>query len=446
MQNSRLPLVLLGLFLASNAMGYNLIGWDWGYQSTPIDEPFEINTSAFPASVGNSTEIHDAYASALGRWTNEGGAPTFSYIDGGTTNSSSWGSDGRNIGQYNASTGGSTLALAQSWGWGSEMTDCDIRFYGSNGFGTIDWSADPAGPNWNEMDFEITAAHELGHCVGLGHSGVNGAIMYPSSTSGTSVADRHLSSDDQLGLQAIYGAPADATLVLSGVSYTEIGDGDGLLEPGEPAALNISVDNTSGVAALNAFAIASTSEPHLTVDVDAALPVTDPDQGAYSVDDYDGALLTIGNGCGINGDLMVDVELFADNYTAAGVAQVAVPVFCHPTAPLVLSLSSGWTAGQPINIHVSGALPYEQVYVVHSTNGVAGNICPAAFGGECFDLSAPAKLSTTLQADASGEADWNPSLPASVPAGVAFYVQTGVARGVGGNQSVISNWDTQTTQ
>ena len=71
----------------------------------------------------------------------------------------------------------------------------------------------------------------------------------------------------------------------------------------------------------------------------------------------------------------------------------------------MLTLSNSWTAGLPINIHVSGALPNEQVYVVRSTNGVGGSICPGPFGGECFDLSTPAKLWTTLQADASGEAD-----------------------------------------
>ena len=38
-----------------------------------------------------------------------------------------------------------------------DIIDCDIRFYGSNGQGTINWSGDSDGPgNW-EVDFQIVA-------------------------------------------------------------------------------------------------------------------------------------------------------------------------------------------------------------------------------------------------------------------------------------------------
>lgn len=47
------------------------------------------------------------------------------------------------------------------------------------------------------------AVHEFGHSLGLSHSSVQGAIMYPYYQSLTS--DFKLSSDDITGIQAIYG-------------------------------------------------------------------------------------------------------------------------------------------------------------------------------------------------------------------------------------------------
>ncbi len=446
MRNSRILFAFTSLLCASSAMGYGLIGWDWGYQSTPIDEPFELNANTFPASAGTNAELHDAYANALARWGTEGGAPTFSYIDGGTTNNTSWSSDGRNIGQYANSTNGSTVALAQSWGWGSEMDDCDIRFYGSNGFGNINWSSDPTGPGNNEMDFELIASHELGHCLGLDHSNAGDAVMYPSSTSGTSVAMRTLAPDDRLGLQAIYGAPADATLEISGVTYSEIGDGDGLVEPGEQVSLNISVDNTSSVAAMNAFATAASTEAAISFVSDAATPVTDPDHAAFSVDDYEGVVFDITSSCTTNDDLLIDLDLFADNFTSLGVVRVGLPVVCAAPDPLTLSLSNTWTPGQPINLHVTGALPGERVYIGRSTSGAAGGPCPAILGGSCLDIESPATLWTTQTADANGEVDWNPTLPGTAPSATTVYVQAAIPRGVNGDQSVISNWQSRVLQ
>lgn len=56
----------------------------------------------------------------------------------------------------------------------------------------------------SELSFFAVAVHEFGHSLGLSHSSVQGAIMYPyyQSMSGGEYA---LSSDDITGIQAIYG-------------------------------------------------------------------------------------------------------------------------------------------------------------------------------------------------------------------------------------------------
>ena len=71
------------------------------------------------------------------------------------------------------------------------------------------WSVDGSG-----FDLVTVAAHEIGHALGLAHSGVLDATMYAFHTG----LDRTLAADDIAGIQALYGGPGD-------------GDGDGFVFP-----------------------------------------------------------------------------------------------------------------------------------------------------------------------------------------------------------------------
>lgn len=53
------------------------------------------------------------------------------------------------------------------------------------------------------MSFFAVAVHEFGHSLGLSHSSVPGAVMYPYYQ--TLEGELKLSSDDIAGIQAIYG-------------------------------------------------------------------------------------------------------------------------------------------------------------------------------------------------------------------------------------------------
>ncbi|KAL8545858.1 hypothetical protein ACS0TY_005832 [Phlomoides rotata] len=60
------------------------------------------------------------------------------------------------------------------------------------------WSV---GPMQNYFDLETVAVHEIGHLLGLGHSQVPEAIMYPGIASGTA---KNIQSDDIQGIRALY--------------------------------------------------------------------------------------------------------------------------------------------------------------------------------------------------------------------------------------------------
>ena len=134
--------------------------------------------TSFPAGVGPQNEIESGFTTALDTWTTQGASPIFSYTYGGQTTNFSWTFDGDMISEYNASGTGAVLAVNQSIIVGNDVLECDMRVYGSNGSGTIAWNTDPAGPAFNEIDFERVIVHELGHCLGLDHSSNSGAIMY----------------------------------------------------------------------------------------------------------------------------------------------------------------------------------------------------------------------------------------------------------------------------
>jgi len=119
-----------------------------------------------------------------------------------------------NIHSEIAGSGGSTLAFTVppiSSGW-------QIRYYSS-----WTWQDGPAGA-FGGVDLQGVAAHEAGHALGLDHTNVFGATMFPS-ISGSGTGQRSLAADDIAGVQALYGTAAVDKTEITGLSgSTDLGE------------------------------------------------------------------------------------------------------------------------------------------------------------------------------------------------------------------------------
>lgn len=119
----------------------------------------------------------------------------------GPTNGTAVLNNGINEVFFSPESSGSTIAVCYYWWNGSnQIIDSDIKFY-DGGFTFFTGTSGCSGG----MFVEDVGTHEFGHFLGLGHSSVTAATMYPS-ISYCSQSGRALDADDVAGIETIYPA------------------------------------------------------------------------------------------------------------------------------------------------------------------------------------------------------------------------------------------------
>jgi len=226
------------LMVPDSLVGYSVLGGSLG---TGQRDHRLYNTFTASGANNNTTMIanmpgYDGAELAIWKAGAEWGARAFGDGSGDTTQSNLgdgganlnffWNGEASGIGGSNdnihspiAGSSGGVLAYCETPiadGW-------RIRYYQS-------WSwQDGPGSVSGGIDIQGVACHELGHALGLGHSTVGGATMYPS-ISGTGVVTRSIETDDKNGVKAVYGT-------ISG-SMAQITSVTGNLVPGGSVTVN----------------------------------------------------------------------------------------------------------------------------------------------------------------------------------------------------------------
>lgn len=215
-------LALIGassLMITDEADSYATLGFKLGTGQ----RDFRLNNNFADSASNNNTTAHpnwpgyDGAEMAIWKSAAEWGSDAFGDGSGDSTqaiigngganfnavwngNANGHSTNGRNIISAINTAGNGAIAwmYGGSSGWTIEFIDRDFTF--ADGPGTISNS---------QMDIQAINTHEYGHALGLDHSNVNGATMWPSASYG-SVSPRSINNDDQAGVQAIYGVQSSS--------------------------------------------------------------------------------------------------------------------------------------------------------------------------------------------------------------------------------------------
>jgi hypothetical protein len=198
---------------------YVLNGPKWGSQQVP----YYINpTNKYMSETDALTAIQNG-ASA---WTAQSSADIVLAYAGRTTGNAI-AANGKNEVFFRDASNGGMYGETYWWSSGGTLVEADTVFY----TGTVRFFADTAtctGTSY-AIYLQDATAHELGHQLGLGHSSVETATMYPSlglcSTSG-----RSLDPDDLAGIERLYPGGTTPTNTAPVVNISAPASGSSALE------------------------------------------------------------------------------------------------------------------------------------------------------------------------------------------------------------------------
>jgi matrixin len=175
---------------STNIDAYTVLGYTW----VPSVMPYYLNSANLDVP---PAAIEPAIRAGADAWQSQSGA-SFAFSFAGYSNQATIARDNINLVFFRNESSGSALATTYTWFSGSRMLEADMVFWDA-GFQFFTGSTGCSAGFY----IEDVATHEFGHALGLGHSAVGTATMYPSISTCSQQA-RSLDADDIAGVLSLY--------------------------------------------------------------------------------------------------------------------------------------------------------------------------------------------------------------------------------------------------
>lgn len=180
--------------LSSDTGAWMATGAKWNrssvsYYVNPVN--LDLSAAAAEAAVRAGADVWDQQSRA-----------SFRFTFGGVSAQTTIANDAANLVVFRSTSNGSPIATTYWWSNSSGIIDADIVFWDA-AYRFFSGSSGCSAGHY----IEDIAAHEFGHALGLGHSTVSNATMYPSTPS-CNPRNRTLEPDDVAGVEALYPPPS----------------------------------------------------------------------------------------------------------------------------------------------------------------------------------------------------------------------------------------------
>jgi matrixin len=182
----------IATIVSPHTAAYTTNGNRWAY--SPVNYFVNASNLDLPSDLAQT-----AVRAGADAWTAQSRA-RFRFAFAGASAQTTTTNDGINLVVLRNASNGAAIATTYWWSTSAGIVDADIVFWDA-AFRFFSGASGCA----SGFYIEDIATHEFGHALGLGHSTLPSATMYPS-TSSCSVNNRSLDPDDIAGVETLYPA------------------------------------------------------------------------------------------------------------------------------------------------------------------------------------------------------------------------------------------------